>query len=41
MKGARTSRLEEKLLVAIREGDDAVAASIERRIMQKEQKKHR
>ena len=38
MKGLRSSGLEVKLLMAIRDGDDATAAILERRILQKEQK---
>jgi hypothetical protein len=38
MKGARLGRLEDKLLIAIRDGDDATATSLERRILQKERK---
>ena len=43
MKGLRSDGLEVKLLRAIQDGDDAAAASLERRILQKEQKqqKHR
>ena len=38
MKGLRSDRLEAKLLQAIQDGDDVAAASLERRILQKEQK---
>ena len=38
MKGLRSDRLENKLLKAIQDGDDALASQLERRILQKEQK---
>jgi len=41
MKGLRSDSLEAKLLIAIRDGDDVSIASIERRILQKEQKAKR
>ena len=41
MKGLRADRLETKLLKAISDGDDVTAATIERRILLKEQKAKR
>ena len=39
MKGLRTEQLENKLLLAIKNGDDAAARIIENRILKKEKKK--
>lgn len=41
MKGARAGRLEDKLLIAIRDGDDVAASILERRILQKQRKQQR
>ena len=41
MKGLRYDSLEAKLLKAIRDGDDATAASLELRILQKQQKQQK
>jgi hypothetical protein len=38
MKGLRSDRLEDKLLKAIRDGNDALASQLERRILQKQRK---
>ena len=38
MKGLRAGRLEDKLLKAIQDGDDALASQLERRILQKQRK---
>ena len=41
MKGARADNLEVKLLMAIRDGDDALASQLERRILQKQRKQRK
>jgi hypothetical protein len=38
MKGLRSDRLEDKLLMAIQDGDDVLASQLERRILQKQRK---
>ena len=41
MKGISIDKLEEKLTLAVKEGDDATAKLLEKRINQKEKKKIR
>ena len=41
MKGLRSSGLEVKLLMAIRDGNDALASQLERRILQKQRKQQK
>ena len=41
MKGLRSDRLEDKLLNAIQDGDDALASQLERHILQKQRKQHK
>ena len=41
MKGISIDKLEEKLALAIKEGDDATAKLLEKRINQKEKKKNK